>query len=206
MRNTLNRLVSYLLAPPFCGHCHTYLKKRKSLCSCCLSQVDSVFLAKVGPLKVHALSAHEYPLSSLINKSYEASVQLGTLLWECSALSSLEVDCLIPVPRYTESKKGYSASVVIAQQISTLSGIPVVVCMKRVKSPLKKRLYTKVEQYRYNQDAFRVTPDISEIEGKRVVLIDELCLSGSTLVEVARQVELGRPREMQAVVVCRAHC
>ena len=206
MRNTLNRLVSYLLAPPFCGHCHTYLKQREPLCSRCLSQVDSVLFTKVGPLKVHALSAHDYPLSSLINKSYETSVHLGTLLWERSALSSLEVDYLIPVPRYTEGKKGYSASVVIAQQISTLSGIPVVACIKRVKPPLKKRLYTKVEQYRYNQDAFRVTPDISEIKGKRVVLIDEVCLSGSTLVEVAKQVALGRPKDMQAVVVCRRLC
>ncbi len=199
----LNSLLS-VLAPPFCGHCHIFLTKRELLCSSCFENIESVFSTRIGPLKVHAVSGYDYPLSSLINKSYETSLQLGTLLWERS-VSLLEADYLIPVPRHTSEilKKGYSASVVMAQEISRLSGIPVSECIQRVKPALKKGLYTKVEHHRYTQDAFRVVPDISEIEGKRVVLIDEVCSSGSTLVEVAKQVGLGRPRSIEAVVACR---
>ncbi len=212
MLKSLSSLVSSIVAPPFCGHCHTYLSwhffgyfsGREPLCIDCLEQVVPILSTKIGTLKVHAVSGYDYPLTSLFNQSHEASVQLGTLLGE-RVVSSLEVDCLVPVPRYKTEipKKGYSASLVMAQQVSRLSGIPVVECIQRVKPPLKRGLYTKVERHQYNQGVFRVTPDISEVEDKRVVLIDEVCSSGSTLVEVAKIVKLGRPRDMEAVVVCR---
>ncbi len=212
MLKSLSLLVSSVLAPPFCGHCHTYLSKcffgyfsgREPLCIDCLEQVSPLLSTKIGTLKVHALSGYDYPLKSLLNQSHETAVQLGTFLGE-QVVSSLEVDCLVPVPRYkTEvAKKGYSASLVMAQQVSCLSGIPVVECIQRVKPSLRRGLYTKVERHQYNQGVFRVTPKISEVEGKRVVLIDEVCTTGSTLVEAAKLVKLGRPKEIEAVVVCR---
>lgn len=204
MRDALNSLVSSIFMPPFCGHCHTYLSERRALCVSCTSLIESVPSDKVGSLMVHAMSGYEYPLKSLVGKSYERSEQLGRLLGERFGVLLRDVDCIVPVPRYRteEVKRGYSASLVMAQQISRLRGVPIIECVRRVAPPVRKELYTKVEYYRVNKTVFSVTPDISEIEGKSVLLVDEVCLTGSTLVEVAQLVSLGRPKRCEALALC----
>ncbi len=200
----LHNVVHALLGSQ-CGHCHAPLYSDASLCESCVETIVYLPSEKIGTLNVHALSSYDYPLRSLMHRSVRTTQSLGSLLYEQQGSRLHNVDYLIPVPRYPKDihRRGYQSSLVLAKQLSKLSGTPVLECIIRVKPAIRRGLYSKIEQHRYRQDAFRVTPDITDVEGNVLMLIDDICRTGSTLGLVAKKLNLGRPKSMEALVVCR---
>ncbi len=150
----LNEL-RFFIAPYFCRYCRKYLQSNEPLCTKCISLIKpilstSLTIAKDRSFQVHAMCAYEEPLKALIlatNRSdYEASVHLGTLLWHYSVLPSLTADYLIPVPLHPrkQAQRGYNQAYVIAQQISNLSGTPILDCTIRIKNTAQQSRFSRI--------------------------------------------------------------
>lgn len=97
------------------------------------------------------------------------------------------IDFIIPVPMYKsdKAKRGYNQCELIAKELSHISGIPhkFNIVFKIRKTPHQKELSRK-ERKANLKNAFKVK-NPEKISGKNILLIDDVCTTGSTLSEIA---------------------
>lgn len=116
----------------------------------------------------------------------------------------VSADIIVPVPSGRENvqKRGFSSAKVIAQRISMRTGIPVVeaVCAVRNKKE-QKRLSVK-QRVENARASFYFNPRTS-IDGKRVILVDDVATTGSTLTAIAEILKQNGAKEVIACVFAR---
>jgi ComF family protein len=92
-------------------------------------------------------------------------------------------DILMPVPLHIKRLRfrGYNQSSLITRDLGKLTGLPVIEhCLTRLKdTPSQTRTKTADERHRNVVSAFSCTK--GHINGKGVLLIDDVCTSGATL-------------------------
>ena len=108
---------------------------------------------------------------------------LAELMAAYLAASSIPVEVLVPVPLHRKRlrQRGYNQSELLAKEVGRLNGLSVnTKSLVRIKESRPQTRAVKVEERRVNvQDAFHCTDSL--LAGKHVVLIDDVCTSGSTL-------------------------
>ena len=110
---------------------------------------------------------------------------LGHRLAEAFEDSLLEVDTVVPVPLHWRRRfaRGYNQSEVIARSMARAAGLPLLHALRRVRpTPPQSRL-PRDERQRNLRDAFRCR---RRLEGRRVVLVDDVVTTGATVSEAAR--------------------
>lgn len=114
---------------------------------------------------------------------------------------------LVPVPLHAirEKERGYNQSCVFARFLSAITNIPtekdVIERIKETKPQAKCK--SKRERIRNTQGAFTVRKKES-LEGKAIILIDDVVTSGSTVREIAREIKKeSRPPELIAFCLAR---
>ena len=144
------------------------------------------FFAKSGKVQhlIHELKYKNNP---------EAGIFLGQELGKTIKDAPLfqGIDYLIPVPLHPrrEKQRGYNQSLLIAQGINEVTGIPIgdkylirAIC---TTTQTKK---SAEERHKNVKDIFEVRfPE--ELEGKHVLLIDDVLTTGATLESCAHQLE-----------------
>ena len=93
---------------------------------------------------------------------------------------------LIPIPLHWIRflQRGYNQSMLLAEEVSRWTGIPAVQRLKRVRNTKHQAYLDKSDRMKNIRDAFTVRKP-EEIRGKRVLLIDDVMTTGSTLSECA---------------------
>lgn len=160
-------------------------------------------------MHVYAASAYEDPVKPLILakewSDYTASKQLARFIWDYSILKNARYDFIIPIPAHWTrvAKRGYNQSLVIAKELSLLSGIPVVEALKKVKRTKAQKGSTALERRRNVCDTFVLAVEPSFIEDRRVLLVDDLMTTGATLFACGKELIRAYPKEIAALVACR---
>lgn len=97
-----------------------------------------------------------------------------------------QIDAIVAVPMHylKRWRRGYNQAERIACGISGVTGIPVVNVLKARRPHATQTAKTSEERRRNVGGAFKVT-DPSQIEGKHVLLVDDICTTGATLTEAA---------------------
>ena len=123
----------------------------------------------------------------------EAGVFLGQQIGESIKEAPLfqGIDFLIPVPLHPkrEKQRGYNQSLMIAQGIHEVTGIPI------GDKHLVRVVYTATQTHKTAEERYKNVKDIFEIrfpkelEGKHVLLIDDVLTTGATLESCAHQLE-----------------
>lgn len=203
----LLRSIADLIAPPQCCICKApLLADETSICQLCLDKLprtgyhripDSDFLQK--------LCAHDIPLDratallrytpdspvarTIIQFKYHNRQHLAIKLGELMAYELLStgfltgIDYLIPVPiHFTRRlKRGYNQSELLARGISNITRIPVATWLRATHSrSTQTRLTAEERRQNASKNRFRLrgAPDLT---GKHLLLIDDVCTTGSTL-------------------------
>ena len=213
-----------IIVPDFCFYCRQYIysdvnrlvdfESNSFLCITCIMHIKPIIseVLKLNAdyaLHVYAVSAYEDPLRQLILakewSDYTASKQLARLIWDLSFLQSASYDYLVPVPAHWSrtAYRGYNQAVVMATELSRLSGIPVLEALQRVKRTRLQRSCTAVERKKNVSEAFALTSEQGLLEDKKILLIDDLMTTGSTLFACGRELIRERPEEIAALVACR---
>jgi ComF family protein len=130
---------------------------------------DGVIRKAIHELKYHNLRA--------------MAGQLAALLAQYLASATLPGDLLVPVPLHDQRlrERGYNQSALIARELRKLVLLPVAEgCLCRIKNSLPQARTTNVDQRLSNVvDAFSCIDQ--RLNGKRIILIDDVCTSGATL-------------------------
>lgn len=215
------RAVRDCIFPPFCFYCREYLFSVESsphksfLCNPCADLIKPIIsewirLNSDYTMPVHAVSAYEDPLKVLIlaknYADYTASKQLAQLMWHLSALPQIPFDYLVPIPAHWTrvAQRGYNPAYVLAQEIAQLSGKPVLDCLKKARRTKRQTACRTSERAQNIADSFVLSDQFASIiEGKTIVVVDDLMTTGATLYNAGKELIQARPKAIYGVTACR---
>lgn len=195
-----------LLYPSVCAACGCSLFRWEQLvCTRCRSflpktgyaMVEENPLAKMfyGRVRLKAVTAcfffsKDGKIQLLIHElKYKGNSDAGVFLGQELGKSIQEaplfqgIDYLIPVPLHPkrEKERGYNQSMMIAQGVSEVTGIPI------GETFLKRSVNTSTQTHKSKEERWKNVKDIfvldhgKQLEGKSVLLIDDVLTTGATL-------------------------
>jgi ComF family protein len=118
-----------------------------------------------------------------------------------------EADALVPVPLHWRRlwARRFNQSALLARAISEASGIPVAIdALKRIKATAQQVGLSQRERASNVQGAFRVPPENkAQVQGRRLVLIDDVLTSGATADACARSLLRAGASHVDVLVFAR---
>lgn len=193
--------------PPLCQHCGRPLPATRgptqALCPICQQQHS--------PLQgVRSVGPHLAPLREAIHAFKYEGVRvlagpLGQLLAHTWQQSSMPVDIVLPVPlhRARIRQRGYNQSLLLARAMGAEVGLLVREDALVRRRNTRAQVGLSPEQRRANvRDAF-ICPT-SDMQGQRVLLIDDVLTTGATLESCAMALLQAGAREVWALTLTRA--
>lgn len=114
-----------------------------------------------------------------------------------------EIDLIIPVPihRIKKMQRGYNQSSMIAKGINQLTKKPInESVLKRIRNTETQTHLHLQERIENVKNAFRVT-DRTKIFGKKILIVDDVCTTGSTVNEIARTLLKSGAKEVNLVTL-----
>ena len=172
-----------------CGKCLTKLPKFNH--TSCVFAYDSFSRNLILPLK-HT-------------DKTEAVPYLANLLYLRGQKLLAKSDVIVAVPLHWRRlmKRKYNQSGLLAHRLSKLSGVPLVSdTLVRTRNTQSQGHKTQKERMENIKGAFAIR-DQEKIKGKRVVLIDDVYTTGTTLNECAKVLKASGASEVCALTVAR---
>jgi ComF family protein len=118
-----------------------------------------------------------------------------------------EADVLVPVPLHWRRAWGrrYNQSGALAREIGRQSGVQVATeALRRVRPTEQQIGLSRAQRAANVQGAFKVAPDrMADVQGRRVVLVDDVLTSGATSDACARALLRAKAAEVDVLVFAR---
>lgn len=207
MFNIIKQLLDWIYRRN-CYFCH---KPTPTLmCEKCYEKIEINFsdpIKVINGVKIYSTSLYIDNLRKLIrglkyHKQKELAEPLAKLLF--TFWQGLDIDKdnfeIIPMPLYPlrEKERRYNHMFLVAEELSKLTGYPVNNKIAiRVKNTKPQYKLSRVERIKNMKDAFQVSP--KEYNGKKLLLIDDICTSGTTLGELITELKKHNIKNLYAL-------
>jgi len=149
-------------------------------------------------------AAVELVLKLKYNSEGDVAKFVAPFLGEAIKQYKIEADVIIPVPltpRRTR-ERGYNQAGLIAVEISKLINVPVVDdFLVRVKHTKAQKKMTLKERQENLKGAFEIKPPYTTIKDKRVLLVDDVLTTGTTVDECARVMKKAKPKSIEVLTI-----
>lgn len=136
----------------------------------------------------HAGSARERVLELKFRQQPEHAVPMGRLMWEFSQkiLKGWGADMVSYIPMHPEDRRerGYNQGRLLADSFATQAGLPVKALLRKTLRTKKQHDLSGEERSRNLKEAYALREGAA-VEGKAVLLIDDVITTGSTVRECA---------------------
>jgi ComF family protein len=181
-------------------------------CGSCLSRPPHFARARAWACYPRE-QASDHPLRRVVQKfKYGRRVSLGKPLGRLMAqgcrefLDTCAADMIIPVPLHPKRLRwrGFNQSVLLARQVSRAYNIPLdPFAVYRSKETPPQTQLTEAERRKNVRGIFSLNPQ-RPIDGKRVLLVDDVYTSGATVNECSRCLKQGGAKEVYVLTLARA--
>jgi ComF family protein len=189
-----------LIFPPRCVFCGRTISPGTEICKTCASKI-----APVNTLRCMNLPGSGQNIPCIVLYSYESQVrdsmirfkfygekknadfyakQLAELLLSRIQPTSLDLVTAVPISRERKKKRRYNQSELIARKVAAGLNLPYVECLYKIRDNLEQHRLPRLERMKNVTGVYRA--DEKKTAGKRVLLIDDIVTTGSTLCECAK--------------------
>jgi len=211
----IHTIVAHIIAPPICASCTILLDDDMVLCAPCATKLMPVVsynlaITRNYQVPVFAVCAYQGVVQKLIrakqSQHIAATRSLGLLIWHKTAIANQQFDYIVPVPLHWRryATRGYNQAVEIARVLGAQSGKPVLCCLVRSRHTRTQTELSADARTKNVRDAFEVKQSYKNIiRNKRILLVDDVLTTGSTMKECIRALRLERPLSIIGVVAAR---
>ena len=174
-----------LLTPPWCMKCGKKLAREGEFCADCQRR-EHLFT------RGRALYAYESAAVSIYRFKYGGRREYAEFFGEQIAeylgnfIRSVQPDALVPIPLHKKrlAARGYNQAGLLAQAVGRRMGMPVCTdFLVRVKNTAPLKYENPKERQNNLKKAFNIARN--DVKLKRVILIDDIYTTGSTMDEAA---------------------
>ncbi|MCD8340950.1 MAG: ComF family protein [Clostridiales bacterium] len=204
------------LYPPKCYFCGSILESG-TLCQSCKAKLlvtDSDRRTQYGTNFDRCISYcfytdqikpafHRYKF----NGHYHYSRLFGQ--WMAEALTEsgdgpFDLCTWVPLHRFRRWRRGYDQAELLAREVALLSGIPLVKTLEKTRNTAAQSGTERVAQrYTNVQGVYRLARGAS-VTGQRILLIDDVITTGSTLENAASALRMGGAEEIVCLTLARS--
>lgn len=216
MHNLAKDLLNFLF-PPQCHICGIKLAPHERFaCTHCLSTLPRTgyHRRQLNPMEErfagrfpftratgHFFYTRDSALSTLIqDMKYRQFPGIGEMLGNLVASELFatgffnNIDIIVPLPMHfiKQARRGYNQTHLIAKGISLATDIPICHALKATRPHRTQTSLTR-EQRLTNTDALFSVRQKTDIEGKGILLVDDVCTTGSTIAAAAEAIASAVP-------------
>ncbi len=214
MNSDLKRKLLHFLYPTRCPVCGEFIDASERFCQDCynkLNRYNGSFTVRgtSGFTSVFVYDENISPAVMLLkngvcgNADYALGGELADKLKKDGIAQ--KTDLIIPVPMHKKAKRSrtFNQAELIAKVIGESLGIPVCTnaVTKNKSTAAQKNLNRLWRQFNL-KGAFEVTQK-SLIENKRILLLDDICTTGSTFAEIAEVLLTNGAAEVMCASCCK---
>lgn len=214
MLTTLGQLASIasglfaeLIAPSRCAACDAPVDSRILLCPSCAPSIE-----RSPPERDTSLAIFEYGgaiASSIVRLKYDGRPEIGPRIGKAIVpfVSFLRrrVDIVVPVPLHPRrlAERGFNQALLIARPIARGLGVPISARgLLRVRDTPQQAMLDRARRLTNVRRSFRVNPR-AQLEGQRVLLVDDVRTTGATLEACTAALHMGGAKAVFDLVVAR---
>lgn len=195
--------ITDLVFPRRCPYCSTVIESNEHACKKCLEKmpVDGIYQG-VG-LGYRCVSALPYKgkyrhavLKFKFKNKTQYSKEFAVLIADevRKSYPDMVFDCITYVPMHKDAlkKRGYNQSELLAKDVSHLLQIPCTVTLDKIKKTKPQHKLSGKKRKTNLRGAFKAV-DKQYINGKTILLLDDIVTTGSTLAECCKTLQKAKP-------------
>jgi ComF family protein len=224
--NVIDALL-HLICPHLCAACgNDLLDKKQQLCLECLSSLPETSFHQHAENPVERIFWGRIPVSGATAQYYftkesimqqlvhqfkyrghqQLGLYLGTLMGQQLANTPrfAGIDALIPLPLYPsrERKRGYNQAAVLCEGIAGVLQVPVLQKVMIRNHPTDTQTHKcRIERWQNMAGSFTLI-DGAAIEGKHVLLVDDVITTGATLESCAAELLKAQHVQVSIAALC----
>ena len=206
--NVIFNSILDLIFPPRCEVCRD--SSPEALCASCFQQIKFM----KPHLGIHSASVYEGTLRTALHRlkfdrRRKLAEPLGILmvqyLSQSPSFDLKAVDAVIPVPLHAARlrRRGFNQAELLGEVVGRYFGWPLLPALDRERDTHAQFDLPRAERLQNVRDAFSVN-DPAAVEGKRLVLLDDIYTTGATIGECVRQLRAAGAKRVEVVTLSRA--
>ncbi len=197
------------IVPPFCAKCSEPFSGAITTSFACANCAHRVLYFDAA---ISAYRSRGIVRRVILDFKYGRQIHLRHLIarWLVAALDDQRVrerqfDLVVPVPLHParERERGFNQAALLAQWTSTHLRVPLKPVLERIHYTTTQTAFDRVERMENLRGAFRLRKN-ADVRKSRVLLIDDVLTTGSTLSECARVLKRAGAASVHAVTAARA--
>jgi ComF family protein len=129
--------------------------------------------------------------------------------WMIEALEDLRIaahriDFIVPVPLHPtrQRERHFNQAKVMAEMLCKRSGVPLLDCLKRIRKTTTQTRFDRAERMENLRNAFQMRNN-KDVQGRQLVLVDDVFTTGSTVDECARVLKNAGAGSVRVVTIAR---
>lgn len=187
------RKILNLFFPNRCPICEEIIAENERFCPECTEKIPLYTgnLRIAGASECFAVFVYDKAVMPAVhllkngrceNSAYAFGACLADVLKDNNISSKIDIIVPVPMSESSQRKRGYNQSFLIAEAVSAEINKPVRCSVCKIRETEEQKTLSREGRKLNLKDAFQVTENIS---GKRILLIDDITTTGSTLSEIA---------------------
>ncbi|MGC9772292.1 ComF family protein [Fervidobacterium changbaicum] len=180
----------------------------KRLCTECALVIDgppAVTTKRIGTASVHYFGFYEERLREFIisykfKNHHSLAKAFAKMLYSTIQSNKLSIDLItyVPATRSAKKKRGYDHMRLIAKELEVISGLPSIDALRAVRETDQLLTNDRAEAVK---GKFALTDNSTYLNGKKVLLIDDVLTTGNTMLEAAKILKGAKPKEIYLCVI-----
>lgn len=204
-----------MVFPERCPYCNTLIEAHEVACDSCFDILCEKHIPLIGGAGgFRCVSTFLYGgrvRRAIINMKFHDRIQYIPQFSELIAqdiervYAGADFDLITAVPMHEKDirERGYNQSELLAKALSKRLGIPYLDTLDKVKRTKKQHRLTYTQRKKNLSGAFKLK-DRDAVHEKRILLIDDIVTSGTTLGVCGKALSLGKPARICCATIAAA--